>query len=103
MTRRATGGNIRHHTARDLWEARYVGADRRRHSVYAKTRKDAQERLRAALTAADNGVRPIVDRGTVAAYLNECIETTSAHVRPRTADSYAAAVRLYVVPAIGSI
>jgi hypothetical protein len=67
--RRATGGMIRQHPARGLWEARYVGADGRKHSLYAKTGASAQERLRAALTAADNGIRPIRDRGTVAAYL----------------------------------
>ncbi len=103
MTRRVTGGMIRQHPVRGLWEARYTGADGRKHSIYAKTRKEAQERLRTALTAADNGIRPIVDRATVAGYLAEWIEMTRAHVRPRTADSYAATVRLYLVPTIGSI
>jgi hypothetical protein len=49
---------IRQHPARGLWEARYVAADGRKRSVYAKTRKEAQERLRAALTAADHGIAP---------------------------------------------
>jgi len=101
--RRSTGGMIRQHPARGLWEARYVGADGRKHSLYAKTRAVAQERLRAALTAADNGIRPIRDRGTVGAYLDEWVGTVAAHVRPRTAESYAATVRLYLVPNLGSI
>lgn len=102
-TRRATGGMVREHPTRALWEARWVGADGRKHSLYAKTRKEAQERLRAALTAADNGIKPVRDRGTVEAFLAEWIEGAAAHVRPRTIESYAATVRLYIVPAIGRI
>ncbi len=55
-TRNATGGNVRRHATRDLWEGRYTGSDGRRHSVYAPTRGEAQERLRAALTSADAGI-----------------------------------------------
>jgi integrase len=102
-TRRATGGMIRQHPARGLWEARYVGADGCKHSLYAKTRAAAQERLRAALTAADNGIRPVRDRATVSGYLDEWVTTVGAHVRPRTAESYASTVRLYIAPTIGSI
>jgi hypothetical protein len=76
---------VRQHPARGLWEARYVGADGRKHSVYAKTRKEAQERLRAALTAADNGIRPTTDRSTVGAYLEHWL--TTLEVAPRTAES----------------
>jgi integrase len=94
---------IRQHPARGLWEARYVGADGRKQSLYSPTRKGAQERLRAALTAADNGIRPVRDRATVAGYLDEWVTSVAAHVRPRTSESYAATVRLYLAPAIGSI
>jgi integrase len=95
---------IRQHPARGLWEARYVGADGRKHSLYAKTRAAAQERLRAALTAADNGVAPADNRTTVAAYLETWLDTTVAvRVRPRTADSYRDTVRRYIVPSIGRV
>ena len=85
-----------------LWEGIYVGADRRQHSVYGKTKRLAQEKLRAALVNADNGIRPPRDRGTVAEYLDNWLTDSRAHVRPRTLDSYAATCRLYIVPAIGS-
>jgi integrase len=94
---------VRQHPARGLWEARYVGADGRKHSLYAKTRKHAQERLRAALTAADNGIRPVRDRSTVAGYLDEWVASVAALVRPRTAESYASTVRLYLKPNLGTI
>ena len=96
MKRSNSGGMIRQHPARGLWEARYVGADGRRHSPYAKTRREAQERLRAALTDADHGIRPIGNRTTVAAYLEEWL--VALRVRPRTADSYADTARRYIVP-----
>ena len=104
MTRRTTGGSVRHHATRDLWEARYVGADGRRHSLYARTRREAQERLRAALAAADSGIRPIGQRVTVAAYLADWLDTSvRQRCRPSTALSYRATVGRYIVPAIGRI
>jgi integrase len=102
-TRNATGGNVRRHATRNLWEGRYTGADGRRHSVYAPTRGEAQERLRAALTAADAGIAPVRGRETVAAYLEGWTATVGGHVRPRTAESYASTVRLYLVPHLGRV
>ncbi|MCA1572699.1 MAG: tyrosine-type recombinase/integrase [Chloroflexi bacterium] len=104
MTRRTTGGSVRHHATRNLWEARYVGADGRRHSLYAGTEREAQARLRTALLAADHGIRPIGNQLTVSAFLDDWL-TTSVHqrCRTRTADSYASTVRLYIEPAIGRI
>lgn len=101
---RTTGGSVRHHATRDLWEARYVGADGRRHSIYAKTRRETQERLRAALQAADHGIRPIGQQLTVVAFLNDWLEHQIKPTRrPRTHESYAEITRLYIAPAIGRI
>lgn len=95
---------VRQHPARGLWEARYTGADGRRHSLYAKTPKEAQERLRAALTDADHGIRPLGRRTTVAAYLDEwLVGSVRLRCRPRTADSYAETVERYIKPAIGAL
>ncbi len=83
-----SGGQIRQRPT-GLWEGRYVGADRRRHSVYGKTKREAQERMRAALMAADNGIRPMRGRETVAGWLEEWLATSvTPRRRPRTADSY---------------
>jgi integrase len=101
---RATGGSVRHHATRNLWEARYVGADGRRHSVYAKTEREAQARLRAALLAADHGIRPLGSQLTVAAFLDDWLTTSvRSRCRPRTAESYTSTVRLYITPAIGRV
>src|SRR5689334_8164259 len=96
-----SGGTIRQRS-NGLWEGRYVGADHRRHSVYGKTRRDAQEKMRAALVAADNGIRPIRATITVGDWLDEWLTMSVAHRnRPRTADSYRDTVRRYIKPAIG--
>src|SRR5687767_1777051 len=104
MARNDRGGMIRQHPARGLWEGRYVAADGRRRSLYAKTRGEAQERLRAALTEAHAGIRPTSARLTVATFLDEWIATSvRPRVRPRTAESYADTCRRYIVPAIGRV
>jgi integrase len=104
MTRSTSGGMVRQHPARGLWEARYTGADGRRHSLYAKTRKEAQERLRVALTEADYGIRPIGQRMTTGAYLDAWLAgSVRLRCRPRTADSYADTAERYIKPAIGNV
>ena len=101
-SRSTTGGMIREHPARNLWEARWVGADGCKHSSYAKTRRLAQERLRAGLAAADAGIRPITSGLTLSAWLDEWLETTVAvRCRPSTARSYRDVARRYIRPAIG--
>ena len=98
-----SGGQIRQRP-NGLWEGRFVGADRRRHSVYGKSKREAQEKLRTALIAADNGIRPVRGRTTVADWLAEWLEMfVRPNVRPRTADSYAETVRRYISPSIGRI
>ena len=70
--------------------------------MYAKTRKVAQERLRAALTAADVGIKPVAGRLTVDGWLDEWLSTTvAARCRPSTARSYRDVARRYIRPALG--
>lgn len=95
---------IRQHPVRDLWEARYVGADGRRHSLYAKTRREAQEGLRAALQAADHGIRPIGRQSTLGAFLDDWLESSvTPRCRPRTVESYRETVERYIRPALGRV
>jgi len=106
MNRRVSerGGMIRQHPARGLWEARYTAADGRRRSLYAKTRREAQERLRAALSDKDRGIRPTDGRLTVSTYLEDWLTGSVAiRNRPRTAASYRETVERYIAPAIGRI
>lgn len=99
----SSGGNVRQRPD-GLWEGRYVGADHRRHSVYAKTKREAQEKLRAALMAADSGVRPATGRVTLGAWLDEWLVTTvEPRNRPRTVESYRETCDRYIRPAIGRV
>jgi integrase len=102
--RSATGGMIREHPARQLWEARYTAADGRKRSLYAKTRREAQERLRTALLEADHNIVPVRERVTVGAYLEDWLTTSvQLRCRPRTVESYAETVKRYIKPSIGRI
>jgi integrase len=105
MARRGAGeGTIRQRPNDGLWEARWRTPDGRRHSLYAKTRKEASERLRAALVAADHGIGPVRQQMTVGAWLDEWIATSvTGRLRPRTVESYSMTVRLYLKPALGKI
>lgn len=96
--RSATGGMVRELAHRKLWEARYVGADGRKHSLYGKDRDEARAKLRKALTDAENGVKPITGRESVGEYLTSWLTTTVAELRPRTRESYAATVAHYIAP-----
>jgi integrase len=98
-----SGGTIRERESEGRWEGRYYTSDGRRHSAFAKTEKECQRKLRAALTA-DHGIAPTPQRLTVAAWLQEWLETSvEVRCRPRTVESYRETVSRYIVPAIGSI
>lgn len=93
---------VRKVSSRDLWEARYTASDGRKRSIYAKTQREAQEKLRAALIEADQNIAPIRERITVGRFLDEWLATSvSARCRPRTIASYSETVQQYVVPSIG--
>jgi integrase len=104
VTRRgAREGTIRQRPD-SRWEARYRGPDGRQRSLYAATRRGAQERLRAALTASEQGIRPIESRLTVGAFLEGWLASSvRLRCRSTTADNYTTIVRLYLQPAIGRI
>lgn len=100
MANSGSGGSVRERPD-GRWEGRYLVAGRRR-SVYAPTKREAQERLRRALLDVDNGIRPVDQRATVAAYLEGWLATSVAtRCRSSTASSYRQVVRRYIAPSIG--
>ena len=97
-----SGGEIRQRP-NGLWEGRFY-ADGRRRSVYGKTAKETREKLRAALSNADQGIRQAPQRLTVGAYLAEWLAgSVQTKCRPRTIDSYTVTVERYVAPSVGRI
>src|SRR4051794_1385428 len=96
-----SGGQVSHRLDRDFWEGRYWQGGRRR-SVYAKTKRDAQDKLRQALANAEQGIGRERRSVTVEAYLEEWLASSvRPRLRPATIASYEDTVRRYIVPPIG--
>lgn len=109
-TRAAQGaGNIRQRPD-GTWEARYVvGRDpgtgkQIRKSVYAKSQKEARQKLAQAIAAIDKGIYQAPNKITVAAWMEEWLTTFCANkVKPLTLSSYSAMIRKHIVPAFGAV
>jgi len=70
--------------------------------MYARTQKEAREKLRAAQRDLDAGLDLGTSRQTVAAFLDDWLENTARPtIRPKTHHSYAQLIRLHIAPAIG--
>ncbi len=104
MTRRISGEGMVRQRDDGRWEARYRASDGRKRSIYARTQREAIDRLRTALTARERGIRPVDQRITVGAFLEDWLEhQVKPSRRPATVESYAGVVERYLVPAIGRI
>ncbi len=107
MSKHANGeGSLRPKPRTDgRWEARYTaeidGAWKRR-SVFGRTKAEAAQKLRAALTARDAGMLPAVGKQSTAQYLETWLEGVQANVRPRTFRAYSQIVRDHLMPALRS-
>jgi len=82
----------------------WVDGKRRRQSVYGRSRKEAHERLQAALRTRSDGLAPAPARLTVGQYLTaDWLPAAKAKVRASTFDSYRSIVDVHLVPALGKI
>lgn len=109
MSRRGQGEGSVFQRADGRWAAvidlGVRGGRRRRKTVYGRTRREAAEKLKAAVRAHDDGLLPAeADRRTVAHYLEWWVTTVvPPSVRPTTARSYATNVRCHLIPELGDI
>lgn len=86
------------------WEVRLSLSSGKRKSLYAKTRREVQDKLRAAQRDLERGLDLTADRLTVRAYLNRWLEDAiKDHVRPSTYQSYKSYVQNYLIPALGHL
>jgi integrase len=102
MSRNANGSGSVRLRPDGRWEARFTvqtGSAWQRRSVFARTKAECSTKLREALTARDNGLRPAPARETVGDYLLTWLAGVEPTVRPRTADSYGQIVRAHLAPA----
>lgn len=85
-----------------LWEARLSLPNGKRKSVYGRTRRDAQDKLRAAQRDLDAGLDLSAERQTLAQYVERWL---SASVKPsvkvKTYEGYESILRVRVVPRLG--
>ena len=102
MSRRAAGEGMVRERKPGHWEARYVAADGRKRSLYGPTKRSVTDRLRKALTDAEQGIRPVTKQLTTGDFL-DCGSSASATSRQRTHASYADTVTRYIKPSIGKV
>jgi integrase len=94
-------GNIKQR-ADGLWEARISLPGGKRKSLYGKTRREAQDKLRAALRDVDAGLDLAAGPQTVGQFLDRWLaDVVRATVRPKTHHSYSQLVRLHIKPTLG--
>jgi integrase len=74
----------------------------KRKTLYAKTYKEAQEKLKKALYEQQQGTLVTAAQQTVAHFLTDWLEHTQKQsVRPRTYERYEEMVRLHILPVLG--
>lgn len=98
-------GSIRHRLD-GRWEGRYYRVEdgrAMRRSVFGATNAEVVRKLRAELTARDDGKPSPHGTETVGSFLATWLEGTRPTIRPGTWRRYDAMTRLYLVPGIGRI
>ncbi len=84
------------------WMGRAV-IDGKRRAVYAKTQREAEQKLRTLLSDADKGLTQPAEQRTLSVHLDRWLEDiVRPRVKPSTYRSYALLIKLYIKPALGS-
>jgi integrase len=84
------------------WQGSYVGSDDRRHYVYGSTRREAADKLAAALRDKQLGIFVAGPSQSVADYLTRWLARAD-HLRPITRKRYEALIRLHADPHLGHL
>jgi integrase len=108
MKRRGHGeGSIHQRKSDGLWVATvnlgWRDGRRDRRTFYAKTRREAAERLQKALRDMGEGLQPTSDRLTVADYLHQWRASIRGTVRPATWRRYDQIIRTHLEPQLGNV
>ena len=103
MGKRGNGeGSIYHRESDGKWVGSVTLENRKRRVFYGKTRKEVQEKLKAALHEEQQGTLVPASQQTVGQFLPDWLENThKSHIRPRTYERYEEAIHLHIVPALG--
>lgn len=101
--KRGNGDGTIRQRADGRWEARLVGGDGKRKSIYAWKRADLVARLRPLQRNSDLGLPSRSDRLTTREFLTNWIDGARANLRPTTALRYQGLIRRHLIPRLGSI
>lgn len=102
MAKRGNGEGSVYKQRNGLWAATMTIEGGKRRYFYGKTRKEAQEKLAAALHEQKQGMLVATPQQTVGQFLTDWLENTHKQsVRPRTYERYEEAIRLHLVPVLG--
>ena len=86
------------------WMARVMLPSGKRRAFYGKTRKEAADKMTAALRDVAQGMPLANERQTVGQFLDEWLDIRVRQtVRPRTFEAYESKVRLYLKPDLGRV
>jgi integrase len=100
--RRGNGEGTIYERTNGTYAATFTVAGGKRKTLYAKTYKEAQEKLKKALYEQQQGTLVTAPQQTVAQYLTDWLEHTQKQsVRPRTYERYEEIVRLHIIPVLG--
>ncbi len=100
--RRGHGEGSIKQRADGLWEARVSLLGGKRKSLYGRTRKEAQHKLRGALRDLDAGLDLGTGRQTVGAFLDRWLaDVVEPTLAPKTVASYRDIVRVHLKPELG--
>src|SRR5947209_20126399 len=84
------------------YEAKITVEGGKRKSIYGKTRKEVQEKLKIALHEQQQGTLVTAPQQKLEQFLYDWLEDTQKHsVRPRSYERYEEIVRLHIVPVLG--
>lgn len=94
-------GSIRQR-ADGTWEVRLSLPNGKRKSLYGRTRREVQDKLRAAQRDLDHGLDLTAERQTLAQYLDRWLAASvKPTVKTKTYEGYESIVRVRVVPRLG--
>jgi integrase len=100
--RRGNGDGTIYERPNGTYAATFTVEGGKRKTLYAKTYKEAQEKLRKALYDQQQGTLITAPQQTVAQFLTDWLENTQKQsVRPRTFERYEEIVRLHILPVLG--
>lgn len=102
MRRRAKGDGGLTQRQDGRWQGSYVGSDARRHYVYGAMRKEASDRLTAALRDKELGVYVAGPSQSTAQFLIAYLASRRGDLGPRTLERYAGQID-HAIAAIGEI